>query len=1015
MIGCLNAMRAMRCAALAAGVLFNVTATASAVVPEEWVLRNDHLIVTFKNSEAGPRLSHVRHGGGGPRYQFQGVQEIALAIVPNSAVNDPDLRVSYRLQDGFRFEEAAVANNGARATFRFAAESVQADVTYELQPGRAVLRKTVSCTARQDAAYVAGVSLWILTPEGSALAWPKRDTYGQPAVLLADRGGCFLTVEWPRAHLSRIKDEIRMGYRPGEDLRPGETREVAAGSMGFFEARQGSQEKMLRDARDAFFAHVADRVNPKLPFPVKFTTWGPWLGQARADRILEVMDDLADVGVDLLHFDAGWQQPDHPYSKHFARVRDGDTESWDRAMTQPERLPNGLLPIVRAAKKRGMAVSLWLDACGSVFVREGDEWAIRDKAGKPVTNRSWEGRWGTLPRQSLASEYGDRLSEFALQALDRYDLGGIMFDNNHYGLDYATNRRSLANGWNAIDVQFQQILGILDEAERRRPGIYRFLCMAQSWPWSLLHTTHIHARDPGMTPAMVRASATDHPARALAYERRLAWRQHYDNFVPPWGVKGDIAGWSVQQQSPIPVNLSHTGQLIPSGEGWTQNMFTCFATTAVRDIRFSFRQMPAFDRGILKEWLAWDQQRTYFIFNCRPLFASGDDPNLGVDGFSHVGDGRGVIYLFNRSFDRATAEVTLDEDAGFRPQDKDVSAHLVYPAKAPLGSGQLSFGQKLRVPLIGKDCAIIEVGLERPQGLGRYADYERAVRSVRRSFDTQFLTDASEIFEAVRRGPVHLEVGSSVRDRRLASQICDTLGALRGRRVSPDELTKVAGSDAACRLIVGSHEGLKDHPEIGKRFRETLYNRYVEWDDMLISAPLAASLPETQPRAFCLIAPRPEQLARLATNLTSALLEDAEPVATAEIAEPVDREVSFQVNVPAGRTALQFVPVVSQHGHVTVPGDLQVIRFQIEAECDGKRIVLWSQEVPPFCGPRRVGDKDLFASTQWWRDRVVSVSDFAGKNVTFHLTAKHIDGRGHPQLTIGFSRVMLVGLADVSK
>ena len=114
--------------------------------------------------------------------------------------------------------------------------------------------------------------------------------------------------------------------------------------------------------------------------------------------------------------------------------------------------------------------------------------------------------------------------------------------------------------------------------------------------------------------------------------------------------------------------------LIPSGEGWTQNMFTCFATTAVRDVRFSFRQMPAFDKDILRQWLAWDRKRTRFVLNCRPLSRQGTDPNDGVSGYSHVADGRGVIYLFNSSFSLAEAKVTLDENVGFSPADRDLRA-----------------------------------------------------------------------------------------------------------------------------------------------------------------------------------------------------------------------------------------------------------------------------------------------------------------------------------------------------
>ena len=986
-----------------------VTVGTDAALPPPAVLRNEHLEVTFRPSPEGFRLASVLHRETGQSYRFEQSQEIAIAAVHPAKVHDPKVRVAYRLQEDFRSEDASIASDRTSLVLRFVDDLVQADVTYQLQPDAPVLRKSTVCTAGPEGAYVAGVTHWMVKPEGLPMAWPKSGAYGQPAVLLADDGGCFLTLEWPRARSVSIGGDVRLAYRPGYLLAPGQSREVAAGSIGFFGTRGQSAESRLEDARQAFFAHVLDRVKPNIPFPVKFTTWGPWLGQTRHDRIMEVLDDLAYVGVDLLHFDAGWQNPEYPYSRRLPKVRRADDEAWDGMMTQPERLPDGLLPIARAAKERGMKLSLWFDACGNVFVREDERWAIRDKEGEPVYGRMWEGRWPQTPRQSLASPYGDRLREFVTQMIERYDLGGIMFDNNAYTPDFSTDRRSLANAWNSEDVQLGTILDVLDEGDRRRPGIYRFYCRGVSWPWALLHATHIHAGDPGMSETMRTATATDYPARALAFERRLAWQRHYDNFVPPWGVKGDIAGWSVQQQSAIPINLEHTGQLIPRGEGWTQNMFTCFATTAVRDVRFSFRQMPAFDREILKEWLAWDRRRTQFVVRCRPFLRPGEDPNQGVAGYSHVGSGRGVIYLFNSSFEPTDVEVLLDESVGFRPTDKDLSAFLVYPMKAHLGAGSLSYGDTLHVPIIGKDCVVIEIGLEAPDAPAPYAEYQRAAASVRRSFDTVFLAAEDELLEAVEKGPLRLEVGRSPRDRRLAGEILETLGASAGRRFVLDDCLAVSGTDAGCRLIVGTHEGLADHDEVGSMFRQTLYNRYVEWSGTLVSAPLAAALPADGAPTFCLIAPRPEQLAQIPINLTSTVLSRAREATSPETSEQVSQALSFQADVPKGRPMLRLLPVVAQRGHVPVPGTLAMIRFCVEAETDKERTLVWQEDVPPFASPGRGPDPASFAGAPWWQDRVVSLADLAGRKVTFHLSARHVDGRGHPQLSIGFSRVAVCG------
>ena len=77
-----------------------------------------------------------------------------------------------------------------------------------------------------------------------------------------------------------------------------------------------------------------------------------------------------------------------------------------------------------------------------------------------------------------------------------------------------------------------------------------------------------------------------------------------------------------------------------------------------------------------------------------------------------------------------------------------------------------------------------------------------------------------------------------------------------------------------------------------------------------------------------------------------------------------------------------------------------MIRFQIHVERDMGRELLWQEDIPPFCSFGR--------GAQWWEDRVIWVADFAGHDVTFHLTAERIDGRECPQLAIGFDRVALL-------
>lgn len=294
---------------------------------------------------------------------------------------------------------------------------------------------------------------------------------------------------------------------------------------------------------------------------------------------------------------------------------------------------------------------------------------------------------------------------------------------------------------------------------------------------------------------------------------------------------------------------------------------------------------------------------------------------------------------------------------------------------------------------------MVEVGLDAPEGLTTYEEYERTARSVRRSYDTLFLADAAELFASFEAGPARVEIGNSPRDRRLAAQILEALGAASGRRIALDECLEVPVSSAKCRLIIGTHGGLIGHKEVGQHFRETLYSRYVEWEGELLSAPVLAKLADGHLPSFCLAAPRPEQLARLAMDLTSMVLDGAEVRGEPAAVKRVSPDIAFAATIPRERPTLRFRPVVQYHGHVPLPGDMQMVRFQVHAEQDGQRTPLWSEDLPPFCSA---------PGAQWWRDRAISIADFAGQSTRLRLTAAHVDGRGHERLTIGFDRVAVL-------
>ena len=212
--------------------------------------------------------------------------------------------------------------------------------------------------------------------------------------------------------------------------------------------------------------------------------------------------------------------------------------------------------------------------------------------------------------------------------------------------------------------------------------------------------------------------------------------------------------------------------------------------------------------------------------------------------------------------------------------------------------------------------------------------------------------------------------------------------------------------DAACRLIVGTYDGLHAHPEIGPHFRQTLYNRYVEWRGTLYSAPVALEMQtgDNGCPTYALIAPRPEHLARLAINLARALLGAARGKQEVADHQEIATSFSFRTTLPEGAPALCFRPLVQETfgqkmtHHYYLPEDMQLVRFTLRAETGSEERLVWQQDVAPFYGP------------QWWQERIVSVADLAGKDVIFRFSAAHVEGKGHALFTFGFDGLSIVEL-----
>jgi len=82
-----------------------------------------------------------------------------------------------------------------------------------------------------------------------------------------------------------------------------------------------------------------------------------------------------------------------------------------------------------------------------------------------------------------------------------------------------------------------------------------------------------------------------------------------------------------------------------------------------------------------------------------------------------------------------------------------------------------------------------------------------------------------------------------------------------------------------------------------------------------------------------------------------------------------------------------------------LPDTLEPVHFEIEAETSGETMTIWTEEIPPFCSAH---------NAKWWKDRVVSLEDFAGREVKLNFVARHRSGPGHPNFLFGFKRISIL-------
>jgi len=329
----------------------------------------------------------------------------------------------------------------------------------------------------------------------------------------------------------------------GELLEPGEIRLLTGESYQTPWVYFGTCDTGLDGLSARFHGLLRARAShPATPRPVTLNIWEAVYFDHALDRLLELADKAAAVGVERFVVDDGW-------FRH-RRTDDAGLGDWyvDEAVW-----PNGLHPLAERVRKHGMQFGLWFEPemvnPDSDLARAHPDWFLADPARLPQEQRNQQVL--DVARPEAYAYLLERISELVAE----YRIDYIKWDHNR---DIA---EPLHDGAPGAHAQTLAVYRLLDELRARHPGLEIESCSSggarvdlgilertdrvwgsdnidpverqsiQRWT-SLLIPYELIGAHVGSSPAHVSGRATD-----LSFRAATALFGHA-------GIESDITGWN---------------------------------------------------------------------------------------------------------------------------------------------------------------------------------------------------------------------------------------------------------------------------------------------------------------------------------------------------------------------------------------------------------------------------------------------------------------------------------------
>jgi alpha-galactosidase len=406
---------------------------------------------------------------------------------------------------------------------------------------------------------------------------------------------------WSGNHVQYV-ERLADGYGVlggGELLEPGEIRLHTGESYQSPWVYFGTSDSGLDGLSARFHELLRARAgHPESPRPVTLNIWEAVYFDHSLDRLLELADRAASIGVERFVMDDGWFR--HRRSDH-AGLGDWyvDETIW----------PQGLHPLTERVRKYGMQFGLWFEPemvnPDSDLAREHPDWFLADPARLPMEQRNQQVLDVARP------EAFDYLLERISSLVAEYRIDYIKWDHNR---DLA---EPLHDGAPGAHAQTAAVYRLLDELRARHPGLEIESCSSggarvdlgilertdrvwgsdnidpierqaiQRWT-SLLIPYELIGAHVGSSPAHISGRVTEQSFREAT---ALFGHAGIESDITGWDSEelARLAGWIETHKRLRP--LLHSGEIVrvdhPDPAAWLHGVVSADRTRAV----FAFVQL----------------------------------------------------------------------------------------------------------------------------------------------------------------------------------------------------------------------------------------------------------------------------------------------------------------------------------------------------------------------------------------------------------------------------------------